>query len=169
MKIKEVSAGDAAIIAMLISEANKDVAAKFGLDADNCPKHPSFCSPDWVAADMRRGERYFVLEEDGRPVACVAYEMPNADLAYLNRLSVLPAYRRRGYGALLVRHVVERARGDSISIISIGVIGEHLDLQRWYAGLGFVAGDSKRFAHLPFSVRYMSLNVQDGCDADTRP
>jgi ribosomal protein S18 acetylase RimI-like enzyme len=162
MKIKEAFASDTAIVAMLVSEGNKDVAVKFGLNADNCPKHPSFCSPDWVAADMRRGERYFVLEEEGQPVACVAYETPNVDLAYLNRLSVLPAYRRRGYGALLVRHVVEHARADSIPTISIGVIGEHFDLQRWYTGLGFVAGDSKRFAHLPFSVRYMSLSVQGG-------
>lgn len=162
MKIKEASANDVAIIAMLVREGNKDVAVKFGLNADNCPKHPSFCSPDWVKADMQRGERYFVLEEDDQPVACVAYETPNADLAYLNRLSVLPAHRRRGYGALLVHYIVERARADSIPTISIGVIGEHLDLQRWYVGLGFVAGDSKRFAHLPFSVRYMSLSVQGG-------
>jgi len=50
-------------------------------------------------------------------------------------------------------HVVEFP----IRCLSIGVIGEHTDLQRWYAKLGFVIGDTRRFAHLPFSVTYMTF------------
>jgi len=33
---------------MLVSESNRDVAIKFGLNAENCPKHPSFSTADWV-------------------------------------------------------------------------------------------------------------------------
>lgn len=160
--IREASPDDFATIARLVRESNHDVAQRFGLNADNCPKHPSLCSEDWVRSDCARGERYFILEEDARPVACVAYENPSADLAYLNRLSVLPAYRRRGFGARLVRHVVELAESSSIPSVSIGVIGEHGDLQGWYRKLGFVDGESKRFPHLPFSVKYMSYAVRGG-------
>jgi len=39
MKIRMADAGDISILAMLVSEANKDVAVKFGLNAQNCPKH----------------------------------------------------------------------------------------------------------------------------------
>jgi ribosomal protein S18 acetylase RimI-like enzyme len=141
---------------MLVSESNKDVAAMFGLDADNCPKHPSFCTEAWIEADLARGERYFIIEDGTDPVGCVAYENPSAGLAYLNRLSVLPAYRQRGVGARLVRHIVEHARAASIKTISIGVIGEHTELQRWYRNLGFTDGETKRFPHLPFSVKYMA-------------
>ena len=128
----------------------------FGLDADNCPKHPSFCTEAWIEADLARGERYFIIEDGTDPVGCVAYENPSAGLAYLNRLSVLPAYRQRGVGARLVRHIVEHARAASIKTISIGVIGEHTELQRWYRNLGFTDGETKRFPHLPFSVKYMA-------------
>lgn len=159
MPIREAGAQDLATLAQLVRESNRDVAVTFGLTAENCPKHPSLCTEDWVRADLARGERYFILEEGGTPVACVAYENPEPDLAYLNRLSVLPEYRRRGVGARLVRHIVELARSASIATISIGVIGEHGELQRWYRKQGFVDGETRRFAHLPFTVKYMSCAV----------
>ena len=159
--IREAFHDDAVTLARIVSEANKDVAARFGLDAGNCAKHPSFCTEDWIKADLARGERYFVYEDGGRPIACVAYETPSGSVAYLNRLSVLPGYRRRGIGERLVAHVAALARAASIPTVSIGVIGEHEDLQRWYRKLGFVDGETRRFPHLPFSVRYMTYAVQD--------
>lgn len=165
MKIQECTPDDSATIAMLVSKANRDVAVTFGLNDVNCPKHPSFCTEDWIRADFARGERYFILEEDSEPIGCVAYETPNiefaeiaeiAEIAYLNRLSVLPEHRNRGVGDCLVKHVFEYARSSAIKTISIGVIGEHAELQRWYRNLGFVDGETKRFPHLPFSVKYMT-------------
>ena len=162
MSIRKATSDDLTTIAMLISESNKDVAVKFGLNAENCPKHPSFCTESWIEADLARSETYFILEEDGLPIGCVAYENPSAGLAYLNRLSVLPLHRNRGVGARLVQHIVQHARSASIQTISIGVIGEHTDLQRWYRKLGFKDGETKRFPHLPFSVKYMSYALQGG-------
>lgn len=162
MQIRQASPADLPALAMLVSESNKDVAVKFGLNAENCPKHPSFCTEDWVQAELARGETYFIIETDGQPVGCVAYESPSPGLAYLNRLSVLPAHRNKGVGSRLVRHIIEHARGLSVHTISIGVIGEHTDLQRWYHRLGFEDGEVKRFPHLPFSVKYMALALPGG-------
>ena len=160
MSIREFAVADVPTIAMLVSESNKTVAAMFGLNAENCPKHPSFCTASWVEAEIARGETYFILEDGAAgPVACVAYERPAPGRAYLNRLSVLPQYRRSGAGARLVQHVVDHARRDGVASISIGVIGEHGDLQRWYNKLGFVDGETKHFPHLPFSVKYMTLAI----------
>ena len=160
MPIREASPDDTATIAHLVAESNKDVAIRFGLNAENCPKHTSFCSESWVQADLARGERYFILEENAEPMGCVAYENPSAGLAYLNRLSVLPAHRHHGYGALLVQHIIHLAHASGIETISIGVIGEYDDLQRWYRKQGFTDGETKRFPHLPFSVKYMSYRVR---------
>ena len=162
--IREAFHNDAVTLARIISESNKDVAARFSLDASNCAKHPSFCNEDWIKADLARGERYFVFEDGGQPIACVAYETPSGNVAYLNRLSVLPRHRRRGIGERLVGHVAELARAASIPTISIGVIGEHEDLQRWYRKLGFVDGETRRFPYLPFSVRYMTYAVRPAHD-----
>ena len=160
VRIREAFGDESGTLAGIISAANRDVAIRFGLDADNCPKHPSFCTREWVTADLSRGERYFVLEDGGVPVACVAYETPNAEIAYLNRLSVLPEWRRRGYGEQLVAHVIALARAATIPAISIGVIDAHEDLQRWYRKQGFADGETKRFPHLPFAVKYMRYAVK---------
>jgi N-acetylglutamate synthase-like GNAT family acetyltransferase len=159
MNIREATLKDAANIAMLISAANQDVAARFGLTRANCPKHPSFCTPTWVQADFARGERYFIAEKASGPIACVAFEPAGAGLAYLNRLSVLPAHRCGGVGSHLVHHIIELARISSLQNISIGVIGDHADLQRWYRKLGFLMGETRHFAHLPFSVTYMTHTI----------
>lgn len=160
MHIRETTPNDVATIAMLVSQSNRDVAQKFGLNAGNCPKHPSFYTTGWVESDLARGERYFILEDDSKPLACVAFETPCVGLAYLNRLSVLPQHRRHGLGARLVEHIIDLARAGAIQTISIGVIGEYTELRCWYEKLGFVTGETKRFPHLPFSVTYMAYAVQ---------
>jgi GNAT superfamily N-acetyltransferase len=160
MEIRLANVEDTATLAALVSEANKDVADRFGLNAENCPKHPSFCTEAWIASDFARGERYFILQDSGTPIGCVAYELPGPARAYLNRLSILPAHRNRGAGARLVQHIFQLAAVDAVNTISIGVIGEHVDLQRWYEKLGFISGEVKHFTHLPFSVRYMTFPVR---------
>jgi len=159
MKIRATTVQDASTLACLISSANSDVATRFGLTQENCPKHPSFCTADWVLADMARGESYFLAEESSDPIACVAFELAGAGIAYLNRLSVLPAQQRQGVGTQLVQHVLQLASAAACQRLSIGVIAQHSALQHWYSQLGFVTAETKQFAHLPFSVTYMHCPV----------
>jgi ribosomal protein S18 acetylase RimI-like enzyme len=161
MHIRTATEADGELLAGLISESNRDVAVRFRLDADNCPKHPSFCTAAWVAADLQRGARYYIIEQDGEAVGCAAYEDAGAGTAYLNRLSVLPAWRRRGAGERLVRHVIEVARSCGGDTVSIGIIAAHAELKRWYIRMGFKEGETKTFPHLPFAVTYLTCAVAD--------
>ena len=142
-------------IAALIREAHREVAQMFDLTRENNPKHPSFCTRDWVLADFQRGEEYFVCHTADTPAGCVAFEQPDAQTAYLNRLSVRPPYRHRGIGASLVGHILDYAHTKSVQIVSIGIIAAHEVLKNWYAGLGFVEKETRAFDHLPFDVTYM--------------
>lgn len=161
MHIRNTTTDDARLLAMLISESNKDVALRFGLNADNCPGHPSFCNETWVLADFARGERYFILQDNGTAIGCVACENPSAGLAYLNRLSVLSTHRKKGGGERLVRHVIGLAQLSEVGSISIGIIAAHAELKRWYLKLGFSEGETKTFPHLPFAVCYLTYAVQE--------
>jgi len=161
MHIRTTTRADGELLARLISASNRDVAIRFRLDAESCPKHPSFCTAAWVAADIQRGARYFIIERDGEAVGCVAYEDGGEGTAYLNRLSVLPAWRRRGAGERLVRHVIELARSSGIGTVSIGIIAAHAELKNWYLGMGFTEGETKTFPHLPFAVSYLTYAVHD--------
>ena len=160
-KIQSANLHDAEIISFIVSQANKDVAEKFELTLENNPKHPSFYTKEWVLSDIDRGEEYFLYQINGVNCGCVAFEQPNSDISYLNRLSVLPEYRHKGIGEQLVKHVLECSRINNIQMVSIGIIAEHTLLKKWYLKLGFIEKETKHFDHLPFAITYMSYKLQN--------
>ena len=46
--IRTADVHEASLLAHLIRSAYGDVATRFNLTPQNCPKHPSNCTPDWV-------------------------------------------------------------------------------------------------------------------------
>ncbi len=157
--IVKATINNAEITAAIISASNKDVAKQFNLNQDNNPKHPSFCTKDWVLSDFERGVEYFLFEEEGAYIGCVAYESPRPDTAYLNRLSVLPQSRERGIGEQLTKHIIAHSRSNKIKYISIGIIAAHSKLKDWYLKLGFIETETKDLPHLPFDVTYMRFEL----------
>jgi len=157
--IKKAKREDATILATLIKDANKEVARQFGITYANNPKHPSFYTKKWVENDFTRGEEYFLLQENGINIACVAYESTRADTAYLNRLSVLSQHQNKGIGEKLVSHIFKYSKDKKHLQVSIGIIAEHIKLKKWYLKLGFKQKTTKSFKHLPFDVTYMSYEL----------
>ncbi len=155
MTILKASSDDAQSIADIVSISNKDVAEKFAINKDNNPKHPSFYNKQWALSDFDRGEEYFFYLLEGKKVGCVAFEQPNENVGYLNRLSVLPEHRHQGAGAELVKFILQYAEQKGIEEVSIGIIAEHEVLKHWYRTLGFVENGVKQFPHLPFDVMFM--------------
>ena len=157
--IRAARPDEAALLAEIIARSFADVAARFGLTAANCPKHPSNCTPEWVSNDLARGVTYFLLEVDGKPVACAALERADAARCYLERLAVLPEMRWQGTGRALVEHVADQASRLGAKSLEIGIIAAQDDLRSWYLKLGFRQGQIKSFAHLPFEVLFMERNL----------
>lgn len=159
MEIVRASIENVSDLAKIVSESNKDVAEKFGINAGNNPKHPSFYTKEWVISDFNRGEEYFLLTQANTVIGCVAFEQPRSDTAYLNRLSILPKHRNKGAGELLVRHIFKYTKEKDIEKVSIGIIAAHTVLKSWYLSLGFVEKQTKKFEHLPFDVTYMHYEL----------
>lgn len=157
--IREASSGDIPLLASLIRVSFRDVAERFGLTRENCPTHPSFCTDAWVRKAMEKRVRYFVLESDGSACGCAALERAGEEVCFLERLAVLPAFRRRGYGEVLVRKVMDEARAGGALRLEIGIISEQHELRDWYGKLAFVEKGRKDFEHLPFEVTFMALEL----------
>ena len=158
-QIRAATIDDVSILSGLICHCYRDVAQRFGLTPENCPKHPSNCTEEWIQNDFARGVSYYILEHNSLPAGCAALEMPDPGLGYLERLAVLPAHRRKGFGRILIDHVFSRAQDSWIKKISIGIIAAQTELKRWYQKIGFVEGDTKEFKHLPFLVTFMIYNL----------
>ncbi|MGB5746446.1 MAG: GNAT family N-acetyltransferase [Desulfobacterales bacterium] len=150
---------DVSILSAIIRHSYRDVALRFNLTPENCPKHPSNCSDEWIRNDFARGVSYFILEHNGLPAGCAALEIPDPNIGYLERLAVLADNRRKGFGRKLVDHVFHQAKDSGINKISIGIIAPQTNLKRWYQKIGFIEGDTKEFKHLPFPVTFMICNL----------
>ena len=159
LRIRSAAVLDIPMLTELIRDSFVTAAEKFGLTPDNCPRHPSNCTDEWIEQDIARGVTYFVLEYDRMPVGCVALEKATPELWYLERLAVVPSFRRRGFGRTLVEHACTEAKGRGGSTLGIGTIAHDTKLNDWYKKIGFIEGETKQFPHLPFEVLFMTLEL----------
>jgi GNAT superfamily N-acetyltransferase len=157
--IRDAYSSDVPVLSGLIRDSFRDVAERFGLTPENCPKHPSNCTIEWIDRDLARGVIYYILEYNGVPTGCAALEIAGSDLCYLERLVVLPQNRRSGFGRTLVDHVCSNAQALGAKQIGIGIISDHTELKTWYRKIGFIEGETKVFAHLPFRVTFLTYNL----------
>jgi len=157
--IRETGPHEASNLAGLIRVAYRDVAERFNLTDQNCPKHPSNCSINWVKKDMNRGVSYYCLELDEKTIGCTAFEKAKPEEGYLERLAVLPQYRNNGFGKALIRHVFDVASAAGVHRIGIGIISEQIELKKWYEKMGFVEQEVKTFSHLPFKVSLLAYTL----------
>jgi N-acetylglutamate synthase-like GNAT family acetyltransferase len=158
-KIRPCTQKDIGVLAETIRRSFQDVALRFELTLDNVPRHPSNCTEYWIQKDMKRGVTYYALENENLVAGCVAIEKADSNGCYLERLAVLPDKRRHGFGKALVTYVLSEARNFRAKRVNIGIIADQTELKNWYTGIGFVEGESKEFAHLPFRVTFMSYKL----------
>jgi hypothetical protein len=101
--IREAAIEDIEVLSRIISESFNDVAKRFSLTQDNCPKHPSNCTASWIESDMVCGVHYFILSEGWNSFGCVGIESPDDEVCYLlkgkigNGISVLLRKRPRAF------------------------------------------------------------------------
>ena len=107
--IREAADGDVSLVTRLIRDSFRDVAERFGVTAETGRAHPSQCTEEWVRSALEWGILFYILEEDGVPCACVAIGRSGGGISRMERLSVLPEYRRRGLGRVLAWFALERA------------------------------------------------------------
>jgi GNAT superfamily N-acetyltransferase len=157
--IREADSDDIPLLSGLIRDSFRDVAERFSLTPENCPKHPSNCDPEWIESDFARGVTYYILEHNGTPTGCVALEKASPDLCYLERLAVLEQNRRQGFGRALVDHVFAEAKALGTQQIGIGIIAADTELKFWYQKIGFTEEETKELEHLPFLVTFMTYQL----------
>jgi ribosomal protein S18 acetylase RimI-like enzyme len=135
------------------------VAKEFNLTKENCPTHPSFVSFNNLGDLVAKGVSLFGLFYDEKQIGFVALEKGDNDVYYLEKLAVLPAFRRQGYGRQLVDFIIGKVIAKRGKKISIGIIDESEKLKAWYQDNGFREIETKTFPHLPFTVCFMERIV----------
>ena len=157
--IRDATSDDVTLLTILIRNSFHDIAERFNLTPQNCPTHPSNCKTEWIESALKKGIKYYILEIKNIPCGCVALERAHSDVFYLERLSVLPQFRRNGFGEVLLNHALNEAKKLGAHRVEIGIISDHIELKEWYKKFGFFVKNETQFEHLPFKVTFMSRDL----------
>lgn len=131
------------------------VAEQFGLTRANCPKHTSFIPLVFLEAQMNWGWHMYALYAGKKIIGYMSLSQEGEDFFELHNLAVLPEYRHKGFGKLLLDYAKEVVRTLGGKSIKIGIIEESTVLKNWYIVNGFIHTGTKKFDHLPFTSGYL--------------
>ncbi|EHQ91164.1 GNAT family N-acetyltransferase [Desulfosporosinus youngiae] len=157
--IKEITTEESLANSLkVIKDSFITVARQLSLTEENCPSNPAFTNLENLKKMKDKDIRMFGLFEKGNQIGFVAIEKTD-DIFYIERLSVLPGYRHKGYGKLLIDFVFNYVKAQGAKKVSIGIINENSVLKNWYIMYGFNETGLKRYEHLPFTVCFMEKIV----------
>lgn len=143
----------------VIHQSFKTVAEEFGITYENCPKHTSFMPLDYLQTQMHWGWHMYALHAEEKMVGYMSLSKEENGAYELHNLAVLPKWRHRGFGKLLLEHARETVKALGGEVIKIGIIEENTVLKNWYMANGFVPTGTKKFDHLPFTSGYLERRV----------
>ncbi|SHH94251.1 Acetyltransferase (GNAT) domain-containing protein [Sporobacter termitidis DSM 10068] len=157
--IREVHDGELDRCAEVIRRGFQTVADDFGLTEERVPTNGAYIKTERLIADRAKGNLMYALTEDDRIVGFMQLENAGNGTFYLEKISVVPEYRHRGYGTALLDFAREKAKEMGAHKLGIAIIEENGILKEWYIKNGCVPTGSKKFEHLPFTVGFLELSV----------
>ena len=145
----------------VLNKSHKSIAEQFNLTKENSPTNPAFLTSEQLKAQFTDFREFYKLVENNILIGLVVIEQSQKEnnLFFIERLSVLPEYRHKGYGRILMQYAENRIKELKGKKISLGVIHENIVLTQWYSTQGYSVSGLKKFDHLPFTVCFMEKNI----------
>jgi diamine N-acetyltransferase len=157
--IRQIRSSELHEAANVVRVSFATVAHELGLDAANCPTHPTFLSDEQVTAMISDGMCFYGLFVDRMMVGVVGEKRVNEQDYTVEKLAVLPNLRHGGFGRQLMDHACDLARRAGGQRVTIAIVDENETLKQWYLGMGFRITEIRRYDHLPFQVCCMERNI----------
>ena len=142
----------------VIKRSFRTVAEEMNVTREKTPDHPAFYTLERLR-DLHKRATFFGLYIGQTQIGFVAAEKSERGVYYIDRLSILPAYRMQGHGRKLVEHLLDHVRKEGGSRVALGMINSQTVLKNWYKSFGFRETGTKQFEHLPFLVCFMEKDL----------
>ncbi len=130
--VRTATRADDAVIAEIINRSYSDISVDL-TQITRMTKTPAFCPDLWI----------IVLDKTSDlPVGCgIADFDPEAGEGILEWIQVLPGYRGRGIGKMIVQELLRRMRGRAQFATVSGQCNNPTNPERLYRGCGFEGND----------------------------
>lgn len=160
--IRPVQRDELSSCASLIRKSFQTVADEFGFTPENAPRFTAFATTEERLLFHLDGEHrlMFLDEENGIPCGYYSLRLQENGSCDLGNLAVLPEYRHRGIGGLLLRHAIETARAHHCDVMELSIVEENQVLRRWYERNGAIHTGTEKFDFFPFTCGYLKIDLQ---------
>jgi ribosomal protein S18 acetylase RimI-like enzyme len=147
-------------ICSVINMSFLSVANEFGYTKESVPTFPAFIGKEIIIKQINNGLILYGLLIDDSLAGSIGIKKEKAnDLYKIERLAVLPKYRHRKYGKLLMDHVIKEIQKSGGRIAEVEIVNENIKLKKWYLNQGFKEVRIDKYEHLPFTVCVLDINI----------
>ena len=160
--IKEVQQNELCECVKVIRESFKTVADELGFTAENAPRFTEFATTEERLNWHLNGEHrpMYAFCDDNIIVGYYSLLLQDNNECELNNVCVLPAYRHKGIGKVLLNHAFQIAEETGCKKMNIGIVEENVVLRKWYEAYGFVHTGTQKFDFFPITCGYMEKELQ---------
>lgn len=159
--IRRLEDADLEMAAQVIRESFATVANEFDLTIDNCPTNGAFTQAKHLKIDLEKGNQLLGVYLGKKMIGFFELVYNEENRATLEKVAIIPSERGKKYGEFILTKAREIAGNDHMERIDIGIIKENIRLKEWYQRNGYQIVRSQNFAHLPFEVLYMQLDLNN--------
>jgi GNAT superfamily N-acetyltransferase len=153
---------DPELITSLVNRAFITVALQFGYTGERVPSFPAFIRSSVISDQMAGGLNFLGFKTKNDIAGCAGYRRRDECIYIIERLAVLPEFRRRGIGERLMKHIeniIRKKHGDKLEV---SIVDNNQTLKDWYKRLGYGETGIEEYAHLPFKVCVMQKSISRG-------
>lgn len=133
----------------------------FGFTEENAPRFTAFATTEERLLWHMDGEHrpMYVYEENGVLCGYYSLQIQENNECELNNVAVLPDYRHKGIGKMLIDHAFCLARELGYNVMNIGIVEENVRLCEWYKKAGAVHVGTQKYDFFPFTCGYMKKEL----------
>ncbi len=159
--IKVIHEKDIAECVNVIKESFLTVAGGLGFTVENAPRFTAFATTeDRLLHQLKNEHRpMYAYYDNSKIIGYYSLALQDNNECELNNLCVLPQYRHKHIGAILLEDAYIKAKEMGCKKMSIGIVEKNTILRKWYEDNGFIHIGTKKFGFFPFTFGYMKRDL----------
>ena len=159
--IEEIHEKDIGECVNVIKESFLTVADELGFTAENAPRFTAFATTeDRLVHQLKNEHRpMYAYYDDNKIIGYYSLALQDNNECEINNLCVLPQYRHKHIGAILLEDAYIKAKEMGCKKMSIGIVEKNTILRKWYEDNGFIHIGTKKFSFFPFTFGYMKRDL----------
>ncbi len=160
--IRKIGNADISEAVRVIRRSFETVAEEFGFTEENAPRFTAFATTEERLESWRteQGRPMYGCYEEDRLIGYYNL-LFTEDSCELGSLSVLPEYRHKGIGSVLLEDAMIRAAIKDIGRMELSIVEENRVLRSWYESKGFIHTETKKFDFFPFTCGYLERDLRE--------